>query len=142
MTDNAAAEAEIIERIDHFLLALDERRFDEVRDHFTDDVVAEYPIGSGVGIDQVLAATEAGVLRYERTQHLGTNYLVEVESAGDRAAARWNQVCHHVHPEGDVFSVGVRCRARLVRTSAGWRVNHTAMQVIWTSGRPPVVVEV
>ncbi|MFI5781953.1 nuclear transport factor 2 family protein [Nocardia sp. NPDC051570] len=142
MTTNATVKTEIIEQIDHSLRALDERKFDELRSHFTEDVAAEYPIGHVHGIEQLLASTEAGVLRYARTQHLGLNYLVDIAPDGERATAGWNQICHHVHPEGDVFTVGTHCQAELIRTTVGWQVNHTTMQAIWTTGRPPAIVEV
>ncbi len=142
MIVNTTAKTEIIEQIDRSLRALDERDFAEMRRYYTDDVVADYPIGRAEGLERVLEQTRAGVLRYERTQHLGLNYLVDVGPDGRGATVGWNQICHHVHPEGDVFTVGARCRAELVPTSVGWQVNNTAMQVIWTTGRPPTLVEV
>ncbi|WP_216898468.1 nuclear transport factor 2 family protein [Nocardia alni] len=142
MAMNTTAKTEIVEQIDRSLRALDERDFTEIRRYYTADVVADYPIGRAEGLDRVIEQTEAGVLRYERTQHLGVNYLVDVGPDGHSATAGWNQICHHVHPGGDVFTVGARCRAELVQTDFGWQVKKTTMQVVWTTGRPPALVEV
>jgi hypothetical protein len=129
--------SEIAELVDRYLRSLDERGFDKdwARAFFTQDAVAEFPIGNAVGIDEIVASTCHGVLRFARTQHLGMNYLIDASTRG--ASARWNQVNHHVHPEGDLFSTGTWSEADFVHTPAGWRIARTAMHVTWTSGRPP-----
>ena len=130
---------EIAELMDRYLCSLDERKLDEdwARGFFTEDAVVEFPIGNAEGIDRIVANTRLGLLRFARTQHLGLNYLVDASLAGDRASARWNQVNHHVHPEGDLFSTGTWSEADFVKLPAGWRIARTTMHVTWTSGRPP-----
>jgi SnoaL-like domain len=130
---------QIAELVDRYLCSLDGRKFDKDwgREFFTDDAVVEFPIGNAGGIDEIVANTRRGVLRFDRTQHLGMNYLVDGSLRGDGASARWNQVNHHVHPEGDLFSSGTWSEADFVRTPIGWRIARTAMHVTWTVGRPP-----
>jgi hypothetical protein len=132
-----ATKSEIAELVDRYLRSLDERGFDKdwARAFFAEDAVAEFPIGSAAGIDEIVVSTCHGVLRFARTQHLGMNYLIDANARG--ASARWNQVNHHVHPEGDLFSTGTWSEADFVHTPAGWRIARTAMHVTWTSGRPP-----
>jgi hypothetical protein len=131
--------SEIAELVDRYLCSLDQRKFDKdwARDFFTEDAVVEFPIGNAEGIDAIVANTRQGVLRFARTQHLGMNYLVDGGLRRDGASARWNQVNHHVHPDGDLFSSGTWSEADFVHTLAGWRIARTAMHVTWTSGRPP-----
>lgn len=131
--------SEIAELVDRYLCSLDERNFDEdwARRFFTEDAAVAFPIGNAEGIDEILANTRHGVLRFDRTQHLGLNYLVDASPGGSGASARWNQVNHHVHPEGDLFSSGTWSEADFVQIPAGWRIARTTMHVTWTVGRPP-----
>jgi SnoaL-like domain len=131
--------SEIAELVDRYLCSLDQRKFDEdwARAFFTEDAAVVVPVGNAEGIDGIVAQTRLGVLRFARTQHLGMNYLVDEGRDGAEASARWNQVNHHVHPEGDLFSSGTWCEADFVHVSAGWRIARTTMHVTWTSGRPP-----
>jgi hypothetical protein len=131
--------SEIAELLDRYLRSLDERQLDEdwARGFFTEDAAVTVPIGKTEGIDGIVAQTRQGVLRFARTQHLGLNYLVDASPGGPGASARWNQVNHHVHPEGDLFSSGTWSEADFVHTAAGWRIARIAMHVTWTDGRPP-----
>jgi hypothetical protein len=129
--------SEIGELLDRYLRSLDDRTFDNdwAREFFTEDAVVEFPVGNATGIDDIVSTTRRGVLRFARTQHLGMNYLIDASTRG--ASARWNQVNHHMHPDGDLFSTGTWSDAVVTHTPAGWRIAHTAMHVAWTSGRPP-----
>lgn len=131
--------SEIAELVDRYLCSLDERKLDKdwAREFFTEDAVVEFPIGSTAGIDGIVANARVGVLRFARTQHLGMNCLVDGSPDGNGASARWNQVNHHVHSEGDLFSSGTWSDADFVHTPAGWRIARTTMHVTWTVGRPP-----
>ncbi|ORW92862.1 hypothetical protein AWB92_14470 [Mycobacterium sp. IEC1808] len=131
--------SEVAELVDRYLCSLDERKFDDewAREFFTEDAVVTFPIGNAEGIDSIVANTRRGVLQFARTQHLGLNYLVDADPGSSGASVRWNQVNHHVHPDGDLFTSGTWCEAEFVRAPAGWRIARTAMHVTWTSGRPP-----
>jgi hypothetical protein len=137
---NTTAKAEITELLDRYLHSLDERKLDEywARGFFTEDVRAELPIGTVDGIGAMAASTRTGVLRFDRTQHIGLNYLIDPAVDGTPATVRWNQLNHHVYPGGgDMFVSGTRCEAEVVRTDTGWRIAHMTMHVVWTTGRPP-----
>ena len=131
--------SEIAELVDRYLCSLDQRKFDKdwAGGFFTEDAVVEFPIGNAEGIDGIVVNTRLGVLSFARAQHLGMNYLVDGSFRGEGASARWNQVNHHVHPEGDLFSSGTWSEADFVQTRSGWRIARTTMHVTWTSGRPP-----
>lgn len=133
--------AELTELVGRFLRSLDERRIDETwaRAFFTDDIRSETPLGDHEGIQAEVAATREALGRYERTQHVGSDHVIDLD--GDRAALGWNAVMTHVHPAGRrtsaPFVVGGRFAAEAVRTPAGWRFRRLAVRPVWTTGQPP-----
>ncbi len=139
--------AEITGLIDGYLLSLDGGRFDEAwaRRHFTPDVRFTSPVGSHDGIEGLAEHEQATLDKFERTQHMGANYLIDLD--GDRAAVRWNALMTHVHlaatqqsrgeTPGAHFDVGGTFTGEAVRTPAGWRLRRLDVQAIWTTGRGP-----
>src|SRR5437588_12664412 len=90
-----ADRADIIDLIDRFLRALDERGLDLAwgRSMFVEDVQVVFPIGEHRGLDAAVTALATGMDRFGPTQHLGANHLVDL--AGDRATIRWNATQTH-----------------------------------------------
>ncbi|MFD8494091.1 nuclear transport factor 2 family protein [Amycolatopsis sp. NPDC059657] len=130
---------EITEMIDRFFLALDDGTVGEdwVRSQYTEDVRSEAPVYTAVGHDEVLANTREAIGRFERTQHVGSNYVIDFDG-DDKARVRGNAIMTHIHKDRpEAFTVGGVFDNDLVRTPEGWRVSKTAMRVIWTSGEPP-----
>src|SRR5829696_6819566 len=68
--------------------ALDEHRFDDLRDLFIEDATASTPGGVAQGRDAVIAQATRNHLKYSRLQHSITNLLIDLN--GDRAAVRAN----------------------------------------------------
>ncbi|MFE4591970.1 nuclear transport factor 2 family protein [Streptomyces laurentii] len=131
--------AEITDLMDRYLRSLDDGVLDEewARAFHTEDVTAEMPIGTVHGRDAVLAHVRRGMALFDRTVHLGTNAIIEVD--GDRATARGAQLSTHVLADGseNVFVSAGHTEADLVRTPDGWRIAATALRVVWTQGTPP-----
>ncbi|CAM5500431.1 nuclear transport factor 2 family protein [Streptomyces abikoensis] len=142
--------ADITELIDRYLLSLDERRFDDAWAHgfFTPDVRITSPVGTHEGIDGLAASQAATMAKFERTQHIGTNYLLDV--TGDRATVRWNALMTHVHlastrevrgsGPGDHFTVGGTFTGEVVRTPRGWRFRCLDVRAVWVHGEGPLVL--
>jgi hypothetical protein len=82
--------------MDRYLRSLDDGVFDEewARAFHTEDVTAEWPIGTVHGRDALLAHIRRGMALFDRTVHLGTNGIIEID--GDRATARGAQLSTHV----------------------------------------------
>jgi hypothetical protein len=143
-----ADRAEITDLIDRYLLSLDDRDVDEAwaRSVFTDDCQVEYPVGNRQGIADIVEITRQGVEQFDRTQHVGSNYVIDLHG-DDRATVRCNTIMTHVHrvPAGrppsagpaPLLTVGGRVEGDLVRTTDGWRFHHVAIRVIWATGEPP-----
>jgi len=133
--------AEITDLLDRYLRSLDEGVFDEewARAFHTEDVTAEMPIGTVHGRDALLARVRQGMALFDRTVHLGTNAVIEID--GDRATTRGAQLSTHVLADGtgSVFISAGHADAELVRTAEGWRISASSLRVVWTQGPPPQV---
>ncbi|RLU86935.1 hypothetical protein CTZ27_24460 [Streptomyces griseocarneus] len=146
--------AEITGLVDRYLLSLDtlpdSGGFDDewARSLFTEDVGISSPVGEHRGIAGLAESERATMAKFERTQHIGTNYLIGLD--GDRATVRWNALMTHVHPAstqaargaepGGHFDVGGTFTGEVVRTAAGWRFRRLDIRAVWTSGRGPLTL--
>ncbi|MEU0990299.1 nuclear transport factor 2 family protein [Streptomyces sp. NPDC005953] len=131
--------AAISDLMDRYLLSLDEGVFDEewARAFHTENVTAAMPIGTVHGRDALLARVRRGMALFDRTLHLGTNAVIEIN--GDQATARGAQLSTHVLADGSgsVFISAGQTDTELVRTADGWRVSSSSLRVTWTQGTPP-----
>ncbi|WP_330242492.1 nuclear transport factor 2 family protein [Streptomyces sp. NBC_00525] len=131
--------AEITDLLDRYLRSLDHGIFDEewARRFHTEDVTAEMPIGTVRGRSAVLERIRQGMALFDRTVHMGTNAVIEID--GDRATARGTQLSTHVLADGseNLFVSAGHTDAELVRTPDGWRISASALRVVWTRGTPP-----
>ncbi|MFJ4804569.1 nuclear transport factor 2 family protein [Streptomyces murinus] len=131
--------AEITDLMDRYLRSLDEGDFDEewARAFHTEDVTAEMPIGTVHGRPALLAHVRRGMALFDRTVHLATNAVVEID--GDRATVRGAQLNTHVLADGSggVFVSAGHADTELIRTADGWRISASALRVVWTQGPPP-----
>ncbi|MEU7641901.1 nuclear transport factor 2 family protein [Streptomyces sp. NPDC059101] len=146
--------AEITGLIDRYLLSLDTLPggggFDDdwARGLFTEDVVITSPVGRHRGIAGLPESERATMAKFERTLHLGSNYLIGLD--GDRATVRWNALMTHVHlastqaargaEPGGHFDVGGTFTGEVVRTADGWRFRSLDIRAVWTSGQGPLVL--
>ncbi|GGR48674.1 nuclear transport factor 2 family protein [Streptomyces roseolus] len=134
-----ADRAEIADLMGRYLRSLDVGVFDEewVDAFHTEDVTAEMPIGTVRGRDALLAHVREAMALFERTVHMGTDLVVEVD--GDRATAKGAQLSTHVLADGSggLFVSAGHVDDELVRTADGWRIAASALRVVWTRGTPP-----
>ncbi|MCQ8773194.1 nuclear transport factor 2 family protein [Streptomyces telluris] len=150
-----ADRADITGLIDRYLLGLDTvpadgGRFDDAwaRSLFTPDVRIVSPVGVHEGIDGLAESEQATLAKFERTQHMGANYMIGLD--GDRATVRWNALMTHVHlastheargtGPGDHFTVGGTFTGEAVRTPEGWRFRHLDIRAVWVNGQGPLVL--
>ncbi|WP_433337921.1 nuclear transport factor 2 family protein [Spirillospora sp. CA-294931] len=117
---------------------LDERRFDESGEIFTDDVTADTPGGRSAGLEAVVAQARRNHSPSERSQHVTTNVLIELD--GDRASVSAELVVRMFtedEPEPYV-TLGARNRFDAVRTDRGWRFSSITNSPLWMIGSPRV----
>ncbi|MCC3771625.1 nuclear transport factor 2 family protein [Streptomyces sp. UNOC14_S4] len=146
--------AEITGLVDRYLLSLDTLPggdgFDDewARSFFTEDVEISSPVGEHRGIEGLAESERATMAKFERTQHIGTNYLIGLD--GDRATVRWNALMTHVHlastqaargaEPGGHFDVGGTFTGEAVRTADGWRFRRLDIRAVWTNGQGPLAL--
>lgn len=128
---------EIEQLISRLAAALDERRIEQFEQIFAADVQASFPFGSVDGIEQMGAIARRNLAPYEKTQHVITNVLVQLD--GDRADVRAHLIAVHVPVAAEPsthFDVGATYRFAVRRTDDGWRLARLELTPVWTSGVP------
>lgn len=134
-----AESAEIGALLDRYLISLDDgRELDDAwaRSLFTEPARVEFPMSVHEGLAGVAAYHSEAMAAFERTQHLNSPALVEVD--GDRARLTANLMSTHVHRfTGDLFTAGTLCTAEARRTPVGWRLCRLSLRLVWKSGDPP-----
>jgi hypothetical protein len=111
---------------------LDEERWEDAGTVYTDDVVVRSPRGGELhGIGAVVGYLRGSEVEGERTQHLTTDLLVDVD--GDRAAASANSLVYFYRDGRPPHQAsGLRLTCAAVRTPAGWRFRESRITLAWT----------
>ncbi|NUP53745.1 MAG: nuclear transport factor 2 family protein [Catenulispora sp.] len=107
---------------------LDEHRFDEMHELFTEDVVGTTPGGTQQGRDALIAQARRNHEDFDRLTHQFTSVLVEVD--GDAASIRayvTGLFGHQSSPIPERVLVGLY-RNKVVRTADGWRISELTVQ--------------
>lgn len=121
--------------------ALDANEFDRLNDVFLPDGVADYDgIGVCEGVDSIKGVCSGALSPLTTSQHLLGNHWAHVD--GDTATAGcYFQAQHHVEGAegGENFIVAGIYTDRLVRTDAGWRIEHRKLTSWWTDGNDAVL---
>lgn len=91
------------------------------------------------GRDDVAAALEAGLARYQATTHLVGGHVVELD--GDTAAGETTCLAHHVYDragERRLYVIAVRYADRYERGPGGWLFAERRLRLDWSDDRPLV----
>lgn len=130
---------DIIELIDRYGKALDEKRWEDWEDVFADDAVTHYPWGHTQG-RRGMAEKAAEILKdFTVTEHLSGNILIELD--GDRARSRRNVFIVCVRPQdraGVYFTEGGVYNCEHVRTPAGWKFSKVLLTIKWNVNGDPL----
>ncbi len=138
MTDDKAA---IIEILNLYAFALDTRQWNLFDRVFADDVHAEFgPAGAGwKGLENFKRSFAEFHATLDSHQHTMMGHLVEVD--GDQAHAfsygNWLLIRHAAEGGSSWLGTGWYDDA-LVRTDAGWRIQHRVCRLQSWSGNPLV----
>ena len=126
--------AEIEDLVHRLGRALDERRFDDMRDILVEDATARTPGGLAEGRDAMIAQAQRNHPLEDQIQHVISGVLIDL--AGDSATVRANLVATFIRADtasrqhmvlGEVY----RFHAR--RTSDGWRLSSVVTQPVWAT---------
>lgn len=136
---------EIVDVLYRYATALDSRDRELLSEVFVEEGLFE--IGAGVGDFKGVDAIADVVLEFlgglESSQHIISNPVVRLD--GDRASSTCYLHAQHYMPDqrtgGNTLEVGGTYHDELVRTSAGWRIEHRRLEVTWTEGNFGIQVE-
>jgi hypothetical protein len=121
-------------------LWLDELRFDETAEIFTEDATATTPGGRAKGREALVEQARRNHARYALTHHTTSNVLIDLD--GDRAVVRANLVAYLVRDAAEpepTLTLGSRYRFEAVRTEQGWRFASVEVSPVWRFGEIPPV---
>ena len=121
---------------------IDRKRFDELREVFTDDAHVDYSaMGGGVGnLEETIAFLQASLTDqlFPNSQHLNANVQVQVD--GDTATGRvmcFNPMQMNMPgAEGQVFFLGLWYLDEYRRTADGWRICRREEVKSWVFNTP------
>jgi hypothetical protein len=134
----------IVELLTQYWMHVDRRDWEPVKAIFVPGTLVDYsdlmPIGDAVAAEAVVDRIAEAIQIYAVTVHNMGNCEVVID--GDTATAESVIVAHHVYadPErqgGKLPVAGLRYRDRLVRTAAGWRVEHRRATTDWRAWWEP-----
>lgn len=111
---------------------LDDRRYDDVGEVYTNDAVVHSPRGGELkGTAAITEYLRQSRVPSERTQHTSADLLITI--TGDEARASANQTVHY-YREGEPphKTSSLRVSYTAVRTSAGWRFREADLELAWT----------
>jgi hypothetical protein len=123
-----ADRAEISDLFTNLGRCLDEHRFDELHELFTEDVVGTTPGGTQHGRDALIAQARRNHEDYDRLTHQFTSVLVNVD--GDAATIRayvTGSFGHESDPRPERVITGLY-RNKVVRTPEGWRISELIVE--------------
>ena len=126
--------------IPRIFAAIDDRRFDDLRNLYTEDVEAETALGSIIGRDDLVATVRAVHEPVPVLQHLVTGVIVDVDETG--ADMRANVVAFFGDENHEPLLEGASIwRGRLRRSGDTWQVSAVIIESVWTRGAMPIVEE-
>lgn len=133
---------EIVDLLNRYAMALDDRDWQRLATCFTPDAIAVY--GPVLGRQEGFAAIERvcrGALEpLDSSHHIISNHEIAI----DRDTARTRCYLHAQHTKagtegGDNFTIGGAYIDELVRTDGGWRIRRRELRILWQEGNPRVL---
>ncbi|NUR62033.1 MAG: nuclear transport factor 2 family protein [Catenulispora sp.] len=123
-----ADRAEIADLFTKLGRCLDEHRFDELHELFTEDVVGTTPGGTQQGRDALVGQARRNHEDYDRLTHQFTSVLVDVDGdAGTIRAYVTGSFGHAAEPRPERVITGLY-RNKVVRTPEGWRISELSVE--------------
>jgi hypothetical protein len=120
-----------------YCTALDARDWDGLRDVFLATASCDYgALGSPAGVGEIIQLVRGTIGDLDATQHHVANVVVEV--SGDVATATCSLISQHIRGDRH-YLLGGLYGDRLVRTPAGWRIEHRTLTRLWSTGDRDII---
>lgn len=132
--------ARITDHVLKYATGIDRHQWDLYRSIFADEIVMDFSSWSGqpatpMAADDWVAGVRATLEPFDATQHVLTNFVVEVD--GNTATCTCYMAAHHHLVTGDLremHSIGGYYVHQLKRDGDGWLIHHTHLNVTWEMG--------
>lgn len=125
----------IREHLDHFAYCVDDKRWQDWEDCFSETATVTFPFASYDGRDGLAQWAESALSPFEATHHLSSNLAIVI--AGDRADVRSKLLAAHV-PQADTthrhFDIAGTYQWGLIRQPTGWRIQSLRLEITYTNG--------
>ena len=130
---------EIEDLVYEYAAVIDQKRFDELRNVFTEDAHIDYSeVGGPVGTrDEIIAFLNQVMSMFPNHQHLNANPQIKVD--GDTATGRvmcFNPQELVMGEEKQLFMLGLWYLDEYRRTDAGWRMCKRVEEKSWVFNTP------
>lgn len=132
LSDKAAIRAVMV----GYATGVDRRDWSHFRECFSDEVEIDLSSWNGapasrMSADEWVSGVRAGLTGFDATQHLTANHLIEID--GDTARCTSDVQASHALG-GERVVIGGWYDTRLERTTAGWRIASSTLNVTWRDG--------
>lgn len=117
-----ADRAELADLVARHSLWIDEGRYHETDQLFTDDVAVTSPRGQAHGIPALIALVRSGHDTYVRTLHSKSNLIIEVDGAIAKVRAH-DIAVFVIDDKAEAIAAGIHHYGAR-RTRDGWRFDH------------------
>lgn len=127
--------------VESYFRGFDERRFTQawLSTIFTEDVTARFPAGQARGLAELSELSQQILSLWDKTLHQSSNYHVVPADPGE-AEFQAVLTATHVHRAEDPgahLRIGAHVVGRATHMPAGWRIQHLAIELVWTQGDRP-----
>lgn len=131
---------EIQDLVYHYADVIDQKRFDDLRDVFSDDAQIDYSaVGGPVGDkESTIAFLKKALPAFKCYQHLNAN--VQIRVTGDTATGR--VMCFNPQElmlgkeKSQFFMLGLWYEDKYIRTANGWRIQERKEVMSWHFNAP------
>lgn len=136
-----SADEAVRQLIEAYFRGFDERRVDQqwLSTIFSEDVTVRFPAGHAAGRAALGKVSRRIRSLWAATLHQTSNYHVTPDDTGG-AAFTAVLAATHVHRRDDPgahLRIGAQLSGRVTRLAAGWRIQHLAIELVWTEGDGP-----
>ncbi|MET8873186.1 nuclear transport factor 2 family protein [Nocardia sp. NPDC004604] len=125
----------IREHLDHFAYCVDDKRWRDWENCFTETATVTFPFAAYEGRYGLAQWGETALAPFQATHHLSSNLAITI--AGDDAEVRSKLLAAHVpqseHTDNH-FDIAGTYHWRLVRTPDGWRIQSLRLDITYTNG--------
>ena len=130
---------EIQDLLYHYADIIDQKKFDELHNVFSDDAFIDYSVYGGAkgNLQEIIAFLKESLAVFPNSQHMNAN--IQIEVSGDSGTGRvmcFNPMEMDVGDSTHTFLLGLWYVDKYVRTADGWRICERIEEKCWKFNVP------